>query len=642
MKKILKSVFAMAIATLAFTSCDDVPQPYGNLTVNTGDYEGAAGEGTQTAPYNVAGVLKYISTLEADVESEQDVYIEGVVSAITEEYTTQFGNATFDITDEGSTYTFTVYRALYVGNKKFAASDQQIAVGDKVVVCGRVVNYRGNTPETAQGKAYIVSINGEGGTGGGAAGEAKGDGTLANPYNPAGAIAYVNTLGADTESPNDVYIAGKVVSIATDKNGVVQNYDNGTFGSATFDIAEEGAEGTTFTIYRAYYLGNKKWTAGAGDIVKVGDNVIICGKVINYRGNTPETAQNKAYLYSLNGKSEGGEVTPTPQPTGSNLLANGNFESWTNGLPDNWKPSSTAGNATLSQSTNAHGGSYAVLVSKATQNKRMAYKEITLKAGTYVESFYVRAADASAKASVRPGYVPVTDKVGSYAYGDYVNDITGEWQQVSHEFTLSDETKVCVLVMLPSNSGSDVIIDDFTLTTANGGLADGSGNTPDPTPAGGLSYDFKANGQSGWNIVDTNLPSGLTYIWSYDDRYGMKASAYANNTNYASESWLISPALDLSSLSTATLKISHAGNYFGGAVSDDCSVMVSTNYSSGNPSSATWTKLNVSAWPTSWTFVNATASLASVAGKSNVRIAFKYTSPASKAGTWEISTASIQ
>ena len=32
--------------------------------------------------------------------------------------------------------------------------------------------------------------------------------------------------------------------------------------------------------------------------------VIICGKVVNYQGNTPETVANKSYIYSLNGKTE--------------------------------------------------------------------------------------------------------------------------------------------------------------------------------------------------------------------------------------------------------------------------------------------------------------------------------------------------
>ena len=37
---------------------------------------------------------------------------------------------------------------------------------------------------------------------------------------------------------------------------------------------------------------------------EVGDDVIIYGKLMNYKGNTPETVANKSYLYSLNGKTE--------------------------------------------------------------------------------------------------------------------------------------------------------------------------------------------------------------------------------------------------------------------------------------------------------------------------------------------------
>ena len=35
-----------------------------------------------------------------------------------------------------------------------------------------------------------------------------------------------------------------------------------------------------------------------------GDEVIICGKLVNYKGNTPETVANKNYIYSLNGKTK--------------------------------------------------------------------------------------------------------------------------------------------------------------------------------------------------------------------------------------------------------------------------------------------------------------------------------------------------
>ena len=55
-------------------------------------------------------------------------------------------------------------------------------------------------------------------------------------------------------------------------------------------------------MYRALYLGNQKWVNGNYQI-KVGDEVVIHGKVTNYMGNTPETVQNAAYLYSINGST---------------------------------------------------------------------------------------------------------------------------------------------------------------------------------------------------------------------------------------------------------------------------------------------------------------------------------------------------
>ena len=52
------------------------------------------------------------------------------------------------------------------------------------------------------------------------------------------------------------------------------------------------------------YLGNTDWAEGNKQ-VQVGDEVIVCGKLTNYQG-TPETASKEAYIYSLNGVTEGG------------------------------------------------------------------------------------------------------------------------------------------------------------------------------------------------------------------------------------------------------------------------------------------------------------------------------------------------
>ena len=303
MKKIYNILMAAAIALGTFTSCEDVPMPFNNpLDYIEPDDEKTviepAGDGTKDSPFNVAGVLAYLETLGPDVESTKDIYVTGVVTAVKEQFSTQYGNAQFVISDndEGSNQ-FTFYRGLYLGNKKYSnENDVNIQEEDVVVICGKIVNYRGSTPETVQNKAYVVSINGKGADVPEAkTGEAKGAGTQSDPYNVAGVLNYLNGLGADVTSPNEVYIKGKVKEI-TEQFGT-------QYGNATFTMIDEGFD-AVFTAYRVLYLGNKKYTEG--DLLKENDEVIVCGKVVNFKGNTPETSQNTGYLYSLNGKTADG------------------------------------------------------------------------------------------------------------------------------------------------------------------------------------------------------------------------------------------------------------------------------------------------------------------------------------------------
>ena len=318
MKTTIKSFLAMAIAAFAFTACSDVPQPEG-YNQNSGSQVivfDPTGSGTKDDPYTATDAINYAKSLN-NQESTDAVYIKGKVVAVSEAFTTQYGNGTFTISDDGMPGSvFTAYRVLYLGNQKFKSSDTQIQVGDDVIIYGRVVNYRGNTPETVQGTAYLYSLNGKTADAGGQGGEGAepaGTGTQADPYNVAGVLKYIGTLGADNESPADVFIKGKVKDI-TEQFGT-------QYGNATFTICDEGFT-QTFTIYRALYLGNKKYSSG--DLLKEGDEVIICGRVVNFRGNTPETAQGKAYLFSLNGKSGSGSTDPTPttgEAKGSGTLA---------------------------------------------------------------------------------------------------------------------------------------------------------------------------------------------------------------------------------------------------------------------------------------------------------------------------------
>ena len=311
MKKIYNILMAAAIALGTFTSCEDVPMPFNNpLDYLEPDDEKTviepAGDGTKDSPFNVAGVLAYLEELGPDVESTKDIYVTGVVTAVKEQFSTQYGNAQFVISDnDEGTNQFTFYRGLYLGNKKYSnENDVNIQEEDVVVICGKIVNYRGSTPETVQNKAYVVSINGKGeSVAPKPTGTPKGSGTLDDPYNATAANAYIATLASGAESDKDIYIKGKVSSI---KEAFTTQY-----GNASFYLSDNGDDKEEqFYVFRTLYLGNKKYTEG--DQIKAGDEIIVCGKVVNYMGNTPETAANKSYIYSLNGKTEGGGGGDTP------------------------------------------------------------------------------------------------------------------------------------------------------------------------------------------------------------------------------------------------------------------------------------------------------------------------------------------
>lgn len=320
MKRLANYLIAMALMAFTFTSCEDVPNPFGQILPPGGNEEvetfEPAGSGTLADPYNVQGVLEYVTALGADVQSDKDVYIKGYVTTIKEQYSAQYGNAQFTISDSkdgGNTFTF--YRGLYLGNKKWVDGDATLTEGDEVIVCGKVVNYKGTTPETVQNAAYLYSLNGktEGGGGGDTptpTGEAKGTGTQADPFNAAGANKYIATLTADTESEKEIFIKGKLVKYANNGEFSAQ------YGNASFYLSEDGTENSDqFYVFRTLYLGNVKYTEGATP--KVGDEIVICGKVVNYKGNTPETVANKSYIYSWEGNTSGGGDTPVGSNDGS-------------------------------------------------------------------------------------------------------------------------------------------------------------------------------------------------------------------------------------------------------------------------------------------------------------------------------------
>lgn len=124
---------------------------------------------------------------------------------------------------------------------------------------------------------------------------AEGSGTIDDPYNVPAIINLVKELGPDIMSDEPVYIKGIVSQLVEG-----QNYDAG-YGNGTFYISLDGTGKNQFCVYRALYLENKSYTAGP--VANIGDEVVICGKVVLHNGNTPETVEKEAYLYSINGET---------------------------------------------------------------------------------------------------------------------------------------------------------------------------------------------------------------------------------------------------------------------------------------------------------------------------------------------------
>ena len=315
-----------AMAAFTFSSCEDVPEPYTMPTKpeTGGTTEGVAkGTGTAADPYNSVAVANYCKTLEAGVESDKEVYIKGKVVSIKEQFSTSFGNGSFYIADDETSEKFYIFRSLYLGNRKWTTNDPELKEGDEVVVCAKVMNYMGNTPETVANKTYLVSLNGK--TAGGTtpdtptAGEAKGDGTAANPFNSVAAQKYTAALEAGVVTDKEFYIKGKVQS--------VKEQFSAAYGNGSFYIADD-ANSTQFYIFRIYYFGGEKWKEGDMTL-KEGDEIVVCAKLVNYMGNTPETNQG-GKLISVNGKTngEGGGTPDTPSKpdtpaTGEGLTIDG-------------------------------------------------------------------------------------------------------------------------------------------------------------------------------------------------------------------------------------------------------------------------------------------------------------------------------
>ena len=151
-------------------------------------------------------------------------------------------------------------------------------------------------------------------------------GTLEDPYTVADALAATEALGEGKTSTDSYYTKGiisEIVEVSAD------------YGNATYFISDDGTTTNQFKVFRGKYIGNVNFTSA--DQLKVGDEVIVYGKLKYYKGNPSELEidQNN-YIYSLKRdgaylKALGAKLSTTSVPaTGGKVTVNiyGNVD-WT-------------------------------------------------------------------------------------------------------------------------------------------------------------------------------------------------------------------------------------------------------------------------------------------------------------------------
>ena len=232
-----------------------------------------AGTGVENDPYNVAGALTYIQTLSAEDKPEALVYTKGVISEVVE--MGKSGSIRFKMQDKNVNNSLLVYYCNNLGNVSFKALTD-LKVGDEVIVCGKVVNFMGNTPEYAPG-AYLVSLNGktEGEGGGSTPGGEEKPGEVTEF-----SIDLAYTLGANAYDNGMATING-VENCKTLKIGTAK-------AAGTFTLTMPAGKHT-------FYAVAWKGTASADVTFSNGDAVV---KTVTVKGNTGATG-NAPYTLSV-------------------------------------------------------------------------------------------------------------------------------------------------------------------------------------------------------------------------------------------------------------------------------------------------------------------------------------------------------
>ena len=282
--------------------------------------------------------VQALTVAEFLAEPESDSQVYELVGTISDIANTTYGN--FNLTDETGTvyvYGLTASELGYGAKNDNSFAKLGLKNGDRIRIRGYHASFGGQDQVFYAWLVKKLNDSGQdtpgggdtpgGDTPGGSTSSAvNGSGTLADPYNVAGALKAVENLTWTSntvyEKTQKVYVKGKISRIQT--GGTYTQ--SGTYGNASFYISDDGSDNDEFFVFRTMYFGGEKYTSGTD--IKKGDEVIIYGALMNYKGNTPETVATESCLYSLNGATSGGSGSGTTSGSKISFATNQTEQIW--------------------------------------------------------------------------------------------------------------------------------------------------------------------------------------------------------------------------------------------------------------------------------------------------------------------------
>ncbi len=421
----------------------------------------------------------------------------------------------------------------------------------------------------------------------------EGVGTLASPYNVAGVL----------QATKDLAKGAKTGEIYT-KGFVSKKEFSSQYGSFNYYITDnKEGKSKAFYVYSGIGLNKEKFTSE--NDLNVGDAVTICGTIVNYNGTIEYEKQN--YLVELNGKTAGGGGGGGSAGTGSGTETD---------------PYDVAAAIAAGDKTNVF--TKAFIVGSAYSNQETKQTEWNFGT-TNAQASNILVATSATETDPTKCMAVALPSGSAVRTGLNLKDNPGN---LGKEVLLyGNITKYFGQPGIKETTYAKIGETEFGTKPGGGG---GGGSTAV------LDIDF-TQGQGNWVLKDVVKPADLTFVWQQTAQYGMKASAFANNTRYATDSWLVSPAFTLTKAGTMTF--SQAQRYSASGCTD-LHVMYSASYTGGDIVASQWTEVTPSAWPdgTNWNFIDCTAAIPATAKY----VAFRYTSTSSTAGTWEIKTVKIE